>query len=274
MQARFFPIGMPSLRELQQRFAADVLAGGNVTPASARPSGPRDSERMAVYRRSITSNYRNAMSATYPVTRRIVGIARFDAAVDAYVEAHPSRSGDLNEYGDAFGDFLRRYPQVAELPYLPGVAHLEWAIDEANRAAESPFEPDIVLGALSRMAADELPGLRLSVDPSCRLLSSPFPLLRIWQVNQPDYGGDLQVDFTAGRDHLRIRREQGDPSGGIVIERLDEVDFQWLLALEDGATLTEAIERACEVGAAFDLQASLHRFIGDGTIAGLDERAV
>jgi hypothetical protein len=264
---------MPSLRELQQHFAADLLSGGDTVPTFAGAAGARGSERLAIYRRSIASNYRNAMSATYPVVRRIVGTSFFVAAVDAYVEAHPSRSGDLNEYGDAFGDFVERYPQAATLPYLCDVARLEWAIDEASRAADSPFEPDAVLGALSQVAAEALPGLRLRTEPSCRLLSSAFPLLQIWQVNQPDYSGDMRVDFTAGPDHLRLRRERDNERQGVGIERLDAGNFGWLSALDKGATLAEAIERALDADAAFDLQAALQRFIGDGTVAGIGARA-
>ena len=260
-------MAMPPLRELQHLFAAEVLAGSDAVPAFASALGAR--ERLAVYRRTIHANYRNALTATYPAVRRIVGATFFLTAVDEYVEAHPSRSGDLNEYGDAFGDFLGRYPKAAELPYLPDVARLEWAIDEANRAADSPFAPDRVLGELSRSPADELPHLRLRVEPSCRLHCSAFPLLRIWQVNAPDHVGDLTVDFAAGPDHLRIRRTQGDSRDGIAIERLGKSDFHWLAALAAGATLAEAIEQALNADATFDLQAALRRFVGDGTIGGI-----
>jgi hypothetical protein len=102
--------------------------------------------------------------------------------------------------------------------------------------------------------------------------------LRIWQVNQPDYGGDLRVDFTAGPDPLRVRRQQapGEPNGavaGIAVERLDLADFRWLLALAEHATLAAAIERAGNANPAFDLQTALHRFIGDGTVAGIVARS-
>jgi hypothetical protein len=261
---------MSSLRELQQRFARGLLAHNAAAPGFADVTGSRGGEGMAVYRRTITSNYRNAMGATYPAVRRIVGAPFFHAAADAYAEKHPSRSGDLNEYGDGFAVFLESYPPAAELRYLPDVARLEWAMDEANRAAGSPSSPESVLGALSQRVADELPGLRLLVEPSCRVVSSAFPLLRIWQVNQPDYHGDLRVDFTTGPESLRIRREPGGTdSGSIVVERLDPGDLCWLSALQDGATLAEAIERAVRAGADFDLQRALRRFIGDGSIAGI-----
>ena len=73
----------------------------------------------------------------------------FNAAVDAYVRACPSTSGDLNVYGDAFGEFLAGYPPAADLPYLPDVARLEWAVDEAGRAADRDGSPEGVLAALA-----------------------------------------------------------------------------------------------------------------------------
>jgi hypothetical protein len=264
---------MPSLREIQQRFAADLLAGGTSVPTSIRAPGSGAGARMAVYSRNIRSNYRNAMGATYPAVRRIVGTSFFHAAVDAYVEAHPSRSGDLNEYGDVFGDFLRRYDKAADLPYLPDVARLEWAIDEASRAADCASAADAVLAALAEAPADALPGLRLGLEPSCRLVASASPLFRIWQVNQPGYDGELRVDFTTGPHCLRIRRETngGRPlrtdDAGIAVERIDAGDFEWLSALAHGATLAEALEQALDADSAFDLQAALQKFIGDGSIS-------
>jgi hypothetical protein len=263
---------MPSLRELQQRFVADLAGGGTSPPAPIRDSSAGATARMAIYARTIRSNYRHAMSATYPAVRRIVGTSFFHAAVDAYVEAHPSRSGDLNEYGDAFGDFLRRYEKAAELPYLPDVARLEWAIDEADRAADSALAGDAILAVLPQVAADALPGLRLDLEPSCRLIASAFPLFRIWQVNQPGYDGELRVDFTAGPHHLRIRRETNGrcpevaDRAGIAIERIDAGRFEWLSALAQGATLARALERALGADSEFDLQAALQQFIGDGSI--------
>ena len=265
---------MPSLRELQQRFVADLLFGGTSAPTSVRAAGAGAGagERMAVYSRTIRSNYRNAMSATYPAVRRIVGTSLFHAAVDAYVEAHPSRSGDLNEYGGGFGEFLRHYERAAELPYLPDVARLEWAIDEADRAADSDFAGDAVVAALAQVPADALPDLQLDLEPSCRLVASAFPLFRIWQVNQPAYDGELRVDFTTGPHYLRIRREanggcpQGTDGTGIAVERIDAGDFEWLSALARGATLARALEQALGADSAYDLRAALQKFIGDGSI--------
>ena len=265
---------MPSLRELQTRFSDAVLAADGMAPAFARGDAATAAERMAIYRRTIRSNYRKALAATYPVLKRLVGMPSFNAAVDAYVEAEPSQAGDLNVYGDTFGDFLAQYAPAAEWPYLPDVARLEWAIDEANRARDSTPAPDAVLRAISVLPADQLPGLTLTLDPSCRLIASAFPILRIWQANQPDRGNEGNVDWGAGQDHLRVRREPpGVAIDGIAIERLPAGDFAFLSALL-GSALGAAIERAQDADALFDLRTALHRFIGDGTIVGVGDRSL
>jgi len=256
---------MPSLRELQQRFAESLLAKGGTTSVVALAGEANGTERLGIYRRTIRSNYRNALGATFPVLHRLIGTSFFHAAADAFAEEHPSRSGDLNEYGATFGDFLAGYPPASELPYLPDMARLEWAIDDANRAADSHSDPELVLRTLAGYQGGRLPSLQLRMDPSCRLIASPYPLFRIWQVNQPGHDGEMRVAFDTGADRLRIRREPA----GVVLDRVAAGQFVWLCAMSVGANLGAAIEEAQDADAAFDLAEALHRFIGDGTITGI-----
>src|SRR4029450_4994245 len=127
---------MPSLRDLRSAFAAPLFPGGDAAPSFATVPADRAAERIAVYRRAVFANYRNALAATYPVVKRLTGAPFFHAAVDAFVATHPSTSGDLNIYGDTFGAFLASHAPSAGFPYLADLAALEWAQDEANRAAE------------------------------------------------------------------------------------------------------------------------------------------
>src|SRR5262245_28084906 len=125
---------MLSLRDAQLRFATRLAAPGR-EPES-------DDARFAIYRANQRANYRNALAATYPVVKRLTGATFFDAAIDAFVAAHPPVSGDLNDYGERLGGFLGRYAPAVDLPYLPDVARLEWAIDEANRADDAARVPE------------------------------------------------------------------------------------------------------------------------------------
>ena len=112
---------MPSLLETQQRFVEAVFTPDtSIDMVGGSPAFARD--RMAIYRRTIFANYRKALSASYPVVKRLTGTPFFHAAIDAFARAQPSQSGDLNVYGEALGEFLATYPPAADLPYIPDVA--------------------------------------------------------------------------------------------------------------------------------------------------------
>ena len=256
---------MRSLAELQQRFARSLQAPEGTAPEFDVAGSGSPSERMDIYRRAVRANYRKALGATYPVVRRLVGESAFSAAVDAFVRAHRSTSGDLNDYGDAFGALLAQHPSTTALPYLPDVARLEWAIDEVNRAADDTSRPEQILEALAAVAPERLPRLTLRLASRCRLIGSSYPILQVWQMNQPGSESDARVPADAPGDALCVRR---DPDG-IVIERLPAGDFAWLAALGEGATLADGIEAARRADADFDLGRALHAQIGNGTIAAI-----
>jgi len=245
---------MPSLRELQTQFAATLL--GDATPPS---------ERAAIYQNTVSANYRNALGATYPVVLQLVGAPFFNAAVDAYVLEHPSTGGDLNVYGDRFGDFLAAYPHAKDLPYLPDVARLEWAIDEAHRAGDCGGTPEEVLAQLAAIPGDEVSRQRFVLDTSCRFLASDYPVLRIWQAHQAGFADDTAIAFGMDTDRLLIRRE----ASAVVVERVGAADFAWLHALATHADLATALESAISADATFDLGTALRDGIANRIIVEL-----
>jgi hypothetical protein len=252
---------MPSLRELQTGFARAMFAPEGSAPAFAIAGPARGAERIAIYRTAMFNNYRKALAATYAVVLRLVGPAFFHTAVDEFVRVHASTSGDLNVYGDVFGDFLAAYPYAADLPYLADIARLEWAIDEAQRSLDQQRAPADVLAALSAVPPDRLTAIRLRLDPSCRLVASAFPILRLWQVNQPDYEGDDRVDLDAGADALLVRRE----AEGVSLSQLAAGEHAFLVAVAGGAVLGAALDTAEAADPAFDLGATLRKHIAAGT---------
>jgi hypothetical protein len=245
---------MPSLPDLQRRFAGALHAGsGEPHPG------------IAIYRNTVAANYRNALAATYCVVRALLGDSSFDAAVDAFVKVHPSTRGDLNVYGGELADFLANSENVRERPILPEIARLEWAIDEAHRAADAEGSAEATLAALAAIPASDIASQRFTLDPSCRLLRSEFPILRMWRAHQPDHGGEAAASSNAKTDFLIARRERG----AVVVERLAAGDYAWLASLADGADLAGALESALAAEATFDLGTTLRAFIANGTICGV-----
>lgn len=238
------------LRDLQAAVAAALL--GDAAAAADRVVGGTLSptRRLEIYRHNVMSNLRGALRDIYPVVERIVGEAFFLHAAGQFIRDTPSRSGDLNCFGAEWPAFLAGYPHAAELPYLADVARLEWAWHECFHAADAgPLD----LHRLAAVPAEEHETLRFRLHPAARLLASPHPLLRIWQVNQPGYDGELAIDWDAGGDALLIRRADE----AIMIEALPAGAFRFLSALSCGGTLAAAAAAAVTAEEAFDLQGFL-----------------
>jgi hypothetical protein len=110
-----------------------------------------------------------------------------------------------------------------------------------------------------------LTATRLRLAPSVRLVASAFPILRIWQVNQPTHEGDDHVGLDEGTEALVVHRG-GD---GVTIARIAAAEHAFLSALMREAHLGDAVEAAVANDAGFDLGAALRKHIAEGIIAGV-----
>jgi len=255
---------MPSLRELQFKFVATLLdPAGGYADALVAGNAIAAPDRIGFYRNNVVSNYRAALRAVYPVVERLVGTVFFDHASDRYMRVHPSSSGDLNRFGEHFADFIETWPPAQDLPYLADVARLEWCIEESFHAADyASIRP----AELASVPPDRQALLTFELHPSCRLLVSAFPVLCIWQVNQPHSPANATVDLAAGGEFLLVRRDGHD----VAIEPLDRGGFCMLSLFAAGRNFDEAWRYADSVQPGFDVAAFLQRHVLGGTFAAFD----
>jgi hypothetical protein len=211
---------MSELATAQREFLAAVLA-------AREPEDPG----LATYRRNIVGARREALAAAHPVTMRLVGPAFFREAAERFALATPSTCGDLHGYGAGFADFLAAYPHARRLAYLPDVARLEWAVHESSHAADGEA---LDHEALAQVPPEALGGLRISLHPAARLVSSGHPILALWEANQPDRDGT--PDRLEGPDRVLVRRE----ASAVRPVGLDAGEWSLLAAFSRGATLGEA----------------------------------
>ena len=210
---------------------------------------------VAIHRRNVRSARHDALAATYPVVRRLVGDAFFRALALRYGAAHPSRSGDLHLYGGALARFIADDPFAAALPYLADVARLECACHESLHAADAP--PLDAL-ALARVPPERQHAIRLALHPSVRLLACGHPVVALWEANQPERDGT--PDRTQGADRVCVWRD----ASGVRVRRMEPPAWECVSALARGASLEAAIEGLPD-GAADGILAELG---AQGVIAG------
>lgn len=140
-----------------------------------------------------------ALAQIYKAVHRIVGPACFRTWALRYVETRPSEDVDLNHHGRDFPAWLRRSRVsglLDGLDYLPDLARLERAVNEAYYAADVPQRQ-----SPTGRASDST----LSVTPSLRTVASRYPVDEIWRVNV-DGNDARQVVTEPGWRHIVIWR--------------------------------------------------------------------
>ncbi len=250
---------MLSLPELQRAFAAAVYTGDEKITAHVRPGRFPAARHLQVYRNNVFESLSGALKAVYPVVERLVGAGFFAYAADGYIRGFPPTSGNLHDFGGRFAGFLAGFGPARELAYLPDVARLEWAWHRAFHAADA--DP-LALARLAAIAPEQYGQLRFRLHPSAQLVASDYPLLRIWQVNQPDYPGDTGVDLTDGGVRLLVVRRGLE----VVIEPLSAGDDALLRAVAAGRHFEDASTAALAAQPDYDLAAALRQHVARATL--------
>lgn len=249
---------MSELADLQARFGAGLESADGRTPDVFRSTGDIG-KRFGIYRGNARANTANALGGSYPVVARIVGDEFFAGLAREYGMRHPSASGDLNEYGESFADFLDQFAPAREIAYLSDVARLEWRVHRAHYAADvAAFDPS----RLAAIAPEQQGDLMLRLNPACSLMHSAFPLARIWEVNQSKYEGAFEVDFSREPAHFLVHR----PRFRVEVMEIRPAAAAFLQAIEQGSTLEAALSAAQFHEEAFDLGGALVEWIASAVI--------
>jgi hypothetical protein len=114
---------------------------------------------------------------------------------------------------------------------------------------------------LASFAPEQLEHVHFQLQPSLRLIESPFPVFSVWLSNQTDTASPVDQSLGAECGMALARAD------GVEIARLAPDLFSYLSALTAGATLGEAMSRAALDGPRL-AQVLAHVF-GEGLVAGV-----
>ena len=109
---------------------------------------------------------------------------------------------------------------------------------------------------LAAIPIERLPAVALRMAPGAGVITSAYPLERIWQASQAN-AGETTVDLNSGPCHLLILRRSND-SAFVSLSAGEAAFVAWLL---DGATLEAAAGAAFQVDPGFDLTISFARLL-------------
>jgi len=206
-------------------------------------------ERLEIYNRQYWFRLQTAFHEDFPALRAVVGAERFEALMNAYLAAHPSRSFTLRNLGSRLLDWLTQNPQFAgpRAALALDVARVEWACIEAFDNAELP---PLAVAEAASVGADS----RLTLQPHVQLLALSYPADDLVLDMHQHQKRESSEAGTRPESHeqepykpLRLRKRltwlavhRADFS--LYYKRLTRPEYLTLCALRDGRTLPEALE--------------------------------
>jgi len=256
-----------TLAELQRNFISDCLSGKlkqdsillttNIDNSVISAQG-----LMGIYQNSAIANITHSLILTYPVIEKLLGEEFFSSMCREFIYLTWPKSGNMDDYGVEFSDFLAEFEHAKHLLYLKDVARLEWAFHQSSLA------DDAIITDWSTLAqASDILQLKFLVPPSFSLIYSIFPIDKIWQVNQENATPDTEVKFTDEQDNdtfIVLFRQQLKT----VLLPITVGEFELLKAFDDGEIFEKAIVVATQKQADFSIDGSLKKFIELGVISG------
>jgi len=120
---------------------------------------------------------------------------------------------------------------------------------------------------LAAVPPEQTPGIRFRLHPSVRLVRSPFPAFTIWRMNATD-GRPAPVDLSEAQDTMVLR-----PDAEVDVRRVLPASHDFVAALGQGLTLSQALETALAADGDFDLSEDLRELIQMGAFVGFELEA-
>ncbi|WP_176256707.1 multinuclear nonheme iron-dependent oxidase [Derxia lacustris] len=186
----------PPLADWQQAFA-DAIVDRDATPAflpqcrlhEAGAASTTDAaalaHRLALYRGNLAAHAGTALRGAYPAIAEALGDDALDRIARQLIRQHPSRSGNLDAWGEALPGFLagQAEPALADLARLDWARHLAWSAPDAPALALADLaaaDPEAV--ADWRLASHPAAAL-VACDDGCRLVARPAQHADVWPLD-------------------------------------------------------------------------------------------
>ena len=245
------------LPDLQAAIRSGTIGRDSDAVAALSAAGMRNGHRFGIYRNNIFKSLAGVLEAAFPTIRNLVGGENFAVLAHRFIAARPPRQPSLFAYGGEFPVFLAAFaPAVEDLPFLPDLARVEWAVNEAYFEADA--EP-LAAGHLAGLAPESYAGLRLDLHPTVRLIESGWP---VWDLWGPD---TLPEPWPAGKQEgaqfVLVRR----PASKVDVVLATRGDFAFLGAVAGGKPLGGAAAAGAAADPEFDLSTCLAGHLAGGT---------
>jgi hypothetical protein len=237
--------GEPGEYDFESGLVAEIEPSRTQNPA----------QRLEVYADAYFLRLRDVLGEDFPRIAKLLGADAFDRLARGYIKAHPSTDPSVRHLGRAMAEFIRNQDRLP--PWLADLALLEWA---RINAFDAPDDEPLTVAKLAAIDPAIWPQLRLAPVRSLEILSSAWPVNRIWAE---DSTGDLEPAQTL----IRVWRRTDFSVVHAPMDERESASMRRMLAGETFGEICQVFADLDEQQAAQEAGALLLRWLEDGIIA-------
>lgn len=194
-------------------------------------SKPEALARLNIYRNNVFGNFSSVLSSVFLVTKKILGDKKFDIFCEEYMQSNFSKSGNLDEYGEFFAEFLNKIIKKHKLSYLSDLATIEFF--HYKTFFDKKIKNDFPLIKFKKTSPENFSNLTFTLNPSMALFSSKFPIYKIWSKEKKS---------SSKKGEFILVANNGKPS----VINLSEVEFLFLIEVGEGKKLYQIYQKLCK----------------------------
>jgi hypothetical protein len=234
----------PSLVELQRAMTSQILGDDAPFPFEdwiRVPDGADPGTRFAVHRDGYPARIASSLAEAFPAVANILGEGSLAKLTDRFIRDGGSLERNLNRVGRSLPTFLESDSLTRELPFLPDLAALEWAVFECfHRATGGDFDASSV-GAFS---PDDWARARIVFRPGTAVVRSEWPIRELWNTRSLDRS-EIDVDLSSRPERVLVYHV------GFAIETqaIDAIEAHALERLLEYVQLGDVMSELAERGA-------------------------
>ena len=234
----------PSLAEVQRALSARICGNDAPSPLDEWirvPRGADPSVRLAIHLEGYPARIASSLAEAFPAFANILGDGSLAKLTDRFIECDLSPERNLNRIGRTLPGFLESDPLTREVPFLPDLAALEWAIFECFHSESGR---DLDPAAIGDYSLDDWARIRITFRPGTAVVNSAWPIRVLWLTRDLDRS-EIDVDLGDRPEQVLVYRV------GLSVETrsIDPLEAHALERLLDGAHLSEVMTELSERGA-------------------------
>ncbi len=231
---------MKNLKNLQNKFIDAVYKENEEVLASVVDKNIEKIERLEIYRNNLYGTLSNALRITFTRSFGILKEKKFNKIAYKYIDNNRSKSGNLDDYGENFCDFM---PNA----FLADIARLDWLCLQIYL---KKYEQEIDLEKLQKVAPEKLGDLKFLISKSLIFLDSYYNLISKDKKKRKN------------KLHFIVYRNKND----VIVERISNREFVFLSFVNQGLEMFE-IYKKC----GFAIDKYLQKFIANRVFVGFFE---